>query len=72
MVLGIPVSQYQKKKNPIVTKGKKIGTYVGRVAVRSIGSFNISTQQGLVQGISHKYCQIIHQKDGYSYAFHAP
>ena len=51
----------------IVTTGKKIGVYVGRVAVRSTGSFNISTAQGLVQGISHKYCKLIHQKDGYVY-----
>ncbi|MGK7929376.1 MAG: RNA-guided endonuclease IscB [Spirulina sp.] len=53
----------------IVTKGKKIGTYVGRVAVRSTGSFNISTKTGLIQGISHKYCSPIHQKDGYAYAY---
>ena len=53
----------------VVTKGKKIGTYVGRVAVRSTGSFNISTAQGLIQGISHKYCSIIHSKDGYNYSF---
>jgi 5-methylcytosine-specific restriction endonuclease McrA len=53
----------------IVTSGKKIGTYIGRVAVRSSGSFNISTQTGLVQGISHKYCQIVHAKDGYNYSF---
>jgi 5-methylcytosine-specific restriction endonuclease McrA len=53
----------------IVTSGKKIGTYIGRVAVRSTGSFNISTQAGLVQGISHKYCQIVHAKDGYNYSF---
>lgn len=52
----------------VVTKGKKIGTYTGRVAVRSSGSFNISTKSGLVQGISHKYCKHIHRKDGYSYA----
>ena len=52
----------------IVTKGKKIGTYIGRVAVRSSGSFNISTATGLIQGISHKYCTHIHLKDGYSYA----
>ena len=52
----------------IVTKGKKIGTYTGRVAVRTSGSFNISTKNGLIQGISHKYCQHIHKKDGYSYA----
>jgi len=49
----------------IVTSGKKIGTYVGRVAVRSSGSFNISAKE-LVQGISHKYCQILHREDGYS------
>lgn len=53
----------------IVNKGKKIGTYIGRVAVRSTGSFNISNQAGLVQGISHKYCRIVHAKDGYNYSF---
>ncbi len=53
----------------IVTSGKKIGTYTGRVAVRSTGSFNISTTNGLVQGISYKHCQQIHQKDGYGYGF---
>lgn len=52
----------------IVTKGKKIGAYIGRIAVRSTGSFNISTKHGLVQGISHKYCTTIHKKDGYGYA----
>ncbi|MDB9314970.1 hypothetical protein PN462_17785, partial [Spirulina sp. CS-785/01] len=52
-----------------VTKGKKTGEYVGRVAVRSSGSFNIKTKSGLVQGISHKYCYIVHRKDGYCYAF---
>ena len=51
----------------IVTKGKKIGTYLGRVATRAMGSFNISTKNGLIQGISHKYCQIVHRKDGYQY-----
>ncbi|NEO70841.1 RNA-guided endonuclease IscB [Moorena sp. SIO3H5] len=51
----------------VVTKGKKIGTYVGRVATRKSGYFNISTKSGLVQGISHKYCQFIHRKDGYAY-----
>ncbi|NEQ07142.1 MAG: HNH endonuclease [Moorea sp. SIO4E2] len=55
--------------NAIVTKGKKIGTYTGRVAIRKSGSFNISTKNGLIQGISHKYCTIVHRKDGYSYSF---
>lgn len=53
----------------VVTKGKKVGTYVGRVATRATGSFNISTKNGLIQGISHKYCQHFHHKDGYTYQF---
>jgi hypothetical protein len=42
----------------VVTSGKKIGGYVGRVAVGSSGSFNISAKE-LVEGVNHKYCQII-------------
>ncbi|MEH1853724.1 MAG: RNA-guided endonuclease IscB [Nostoc sp.] len=53
----------------VVTTGKKVGQYVGKVAIRSSGSFNISTKNGLVQGISHKFCKLIHAKDGYSYAY---
>jgi 5-methylcytosine-specific restriction endonuclease McrA len=53
----------------VVKTGKKVGEYVGKVAIRSSGSFNISTKNGLVQGISHKFCKHIHKKDGYSYAF---
>jgi 5-methylcytosine-specific restriction endonuclease McrA len=51
----------------IVTSGKRIGTYIGRIAVRTSGSFNISVPE-LVTDISHKYCKIIHHKDGYGYA----
>ncbi len=53
----------------VVSTGHKVGEYVGRVACRKSGSFNISTAQGLVQGISHKYCKPIQRKDGYSYGF---
>ena len=52
-----------------VTKGKKIGAYTGRVAVRASGSFNITTKQGVVQGISHKHCRLIARNDGYGYIF---
>jgi hypothetical protein len=52
----------------VVTKGKKVGAYLGRVAVRSTGSFNISDKTGLIQGISYKCCTLIHKKDGYGYA----
>jgi hypothetical protein len=53
----------------VVTKGKKIGTYVGRVAVRSSGYFNIQTKKATVQGISWKYCKKIHCMDGYNYNY---
>ena len=51
----------------MVTKGKKVGTYMGRVAVRASGSFNIQSAEGLVQGISHRYCTLIQRSDGYGY-----
>ena len=51
----------------VVTKGKKIGSYVGRVLCRATGSFDITTTAGRVAGISHKYCSFIHRNDGYGY-----
>jgi 5-methylcytosine-specific restriction endonuclease McrA len=51
----------------IVTTGTKQGTYIGRVAVRSTGSFNIVTSTQTIQGISHRFCQMLHNADGYSY-----
>lgn len=53
----------------VVTKGKKIGTYIGRVAVRKTASFNIKTKTETVQGIGHKYCQHLYKSDGYTYSF---
>ena len=51
----------------VVHQGKKMGTYVGKVAVRSSGSFNITTGHGVAQGISHRSCTPIHRSDGYRY-----
>jgi 5-methylcytosine-specific restriction endonuclease McrA len=53
----------------VVTSGKKIGFYVGRVLCRATGSFDIATTQGRVAGISHKYCTPTHKKDGYAYGY---
>lgn len=53
----------------IVPTGKKAGTHTGRVAIRKTGSFNIQTEHGAVQGISHKYCTGIQRGDGYGYHF---
>jgi hypothetical protein len=51
----------------VVLTGSKAGTYVGRVAIRSTGSFNITTRQGTIQGIHHRFCTSLHHVDGYSY-----
>ncbi|WP_071188086.1 RNA-guided endonuclease IscB [Trichormus sp. NMC-1] len=54
----------------VVTKGKNVGSYIGRVAIRSNGSFDISIKdRHKKQGVSYKYCQTVHRKDGYSYLF---
>jgi 5-methylcytosine-specific restriction endonuclease McrA len=52
----------------VVTKGKKIGTYLGKMAVRVSGNFNITTTLGTVQGINFKYCKTVQKGDGYAYA----
>jgi hypothetical protein len=52
----------------VVPGGKKVGTHVGRVAVRASGSFNIQTSQGVVQGIAHRHCSIMQRNDGYGYS----
>jgi 5-methylcytosine-specific restriction endonuclease McrA len=51
----------------VVPKGTKQGTYVGRVAVRTSGSFNLTTRQGTIQGISHRWCVLVARADGYTY-----
>ena len=51
----------------VVTKGKKVGTYMGRIAIRASGSFNIQTATRLVQGIHYRFCTQIQCADGYGY-----
>jgi 5-methylcytosine-specific restriction endonuclease McrA len=51
----------------VIPNGTKVGTYVGRVAVRETGSFNITTAHGTIQGLNARYFTAIHRVDGYSY-----
>lgn len=53
----------------IVPNGLKQGEYLGRVAVRSSGYFNIQTKTQVVQGIGYEYCHIIQRSDGYLYSY---
>lgn len=52
----------------IVTTGKKVGEYLGRVAIRARGSFNIQTGTAVIQGVSHRFCTRIQRADGYGYS----
>ena len=53
----------------IVPQGLKRGEYLGRVAVRSSGYFDIEANDKLIQGIGYKYCRIVQRSDGYSYDY---
>ena len=64
-VEGFGTGDYVKA---VVPKGKHQGVHVGRVAIRKTGSFNLQTPQEVLQGISHRYCQLLQRGDGYGYA----
>lgn len=46
---------------------KTKGAHIGRVLVRSRGTFDLQTKHRRVNGIAARYCQNVQQKDGYSY-----
>lgn len=51
----------------VVTSGKKVGRYAGRVMVRASGSFKLKTRTGNVDGVHHRFMCTMHRKDGYEY-----
>lgn len=53
----------------IVTKGSKQGEYLGRVAVRASGYFDIQTKTKTIQGVGFEYCHIVQRSNGYSYDY---
>ncbi|MFH9978295.1 RNA-guided endonuclease IscB [Streptomyces sp. NPDC017179] len=53
----------------VVPSGKRRGAYVGRVAVRSSGKFNVVTRHGTMQSIHHKHIRLLQRADGYAYTF---
>ncbi len=56
----------------VVTKGVHLGTYVGRVAIKSDGYFKLTTGARVVEGIHARYCTPLHRGDGYGYACGSP
>ncbi len=63
-VKGFQTGDIIKAKVP---DGKKQGKYFGKVAVRTNGYFNITTDTQTIQGIGHKHCKVIQRGDGYAY-----
>ena len=53
----------------IVLTGSKQGEYLGRVAVKSSGYFDIQTRTKTIEGIGYKYCHIVQRSDGYLYSY---
>ena len=52
----------------VLAVGVHAGTWIGRVAVRATGSFNIQTASGVRQGIGWKFCRVLQRADGYGYS----
>jgi 5-methylcytosine-specific restriction endonuclease McrA len=52
--------------------GKKAGTYIGRVAVRSSGYFNIQSKTGTIKDVNYKLCRWLQAGDGYTYQQSTP
>jgi hypothetical protein len=55
----------------VVPSGKRPGTYLGRVIVRTRGSFDIRTPAGRVSGINYQYCTILQRSDGWGWGIQA-
>jgi hypothetical protein len=51
----------------VISIGTKAGAYVGRVAVRQTGSFNITTAAGTIQGLNAQYFTALQRVDGFAY-----
>lgn len=51
----------------IIPNGKFSGKYTGRVAIRTTGTFSISTKDQKPFDVNWKYCKLIQKGDGYEY-----
>ena len=50
-----------------VPSGRHAGVYVGRVVVRSSGTFSVRTRTGAVQSVNYKNCRLIQRSDGWGW-----
>jgi 5-methylcytosine-specific restriction endonuclease McrA len=52
----------------MVAHGVHAGRWIGRVAIRVTGSFDLQTSNGVRQGIAWKWCRLLQRSDGYNYS----
>ncbi|MFD0359279.1 RNA-guided endonuclease IscB [Streptomyces sp. NPDC127110] len=52
----------------VVPQGKRAGTWVGRIAVRTSGQHRITTLTSRFD-VSHRYLRLLQRADGYTYGF---
>ena len=52
----------------VVTKGKNKGTWIGRISIRSTGTFKVGNKDG----VNYKKIKVIQRNNGYSYNFAYP
>jgi hypothetical protein len=78
---GFPRGYFARQKNffgfqtgdivkATIPKGKYKGIWIGAVACRKTGYFDIKNKEGVrvAQGINHKYIKVLSRVDGYEYA----
>lgn len=53
----------------VIPKGKTAGTYIGRIMVRTTGTFSMRTKEGNIISPNHKNCILLQRNDGYSYCW---
>jgi 5-methylcytosine-specific restriction endonuclease McrA len=51
----------------VVPSGKPQGIHVGKVAIKASGTFTITTRARAVPDVSHRFCRLLQQADGYTY-----
>ena len=69
-VKGFRTGDIVRFTSETAAKHRPVGTYTGRVSVRSTGNFNVKVSgKERMQGISWKLCRTVHKEDGYTYGF---
>ena len=55
-----------------ILKGKRKGKWIGRVTIRQVPRFMLSTKKGKIDGVHPKYMRVLYHGDGYEYSYTAP